>query len=432
MAGEARREFDVVVWGATGFTGSLVAKYLATYHPPGGGSGSVGAALAGADDASRPLSWAVAGRSPGKLETLVSELAAINPACAKVPVVIGDATDRASLDAMAARTSCVASTAGPFFRFGTELVRACVAAGTQYCDITGESPWVRAIIDELHEEAEANNALIVSCCGFDSVPADLGVHMLVRHVQDHHGISPGTVTAGVGVAGGASGGTIASIINLMDNADLRLFADAFLLNPRENKPRLADRGIGAAFEADRKGVAWDQLLETWTGPFLMAGVNTRVVRRSAALAEQAGKPYAPVFRYNEAMRFRSWWTAMMATSVLSIFGIMLYFRATRWLLMKIMPSPGQGPSEAKRDASHFSYNLATELPDGTRVRARVAGGDPGYTETSKMIAEAAIVLSRYKSSLPVSGGVVPPAYAMGDVLRTRLVDAGMTFKIVDP
>jgi len=431
MASSSSSKLDVLVWGATGFTGSLVAEYLATHYPPN-------TTHSGLDN--RALKWGIGGRNEAKLEALRENLVAINPANAGVEVVVGDALDRASLDAVVSRTRVVASTAGPFAAYGSHLVAACVEAGVSYADITGEASWVKEMINQHGKAAEENDALIVSCCGYDSLPADLGTAFLLSHLEETHpelGSSPDAflkIIAGVAGSGGVSGGTIASAIGLMETPGaLSALSRPFLLNSAEadgdarGSAVLPTRVDDGAWEADKKWVAWDDALGSYSAPFVMAGVNTRVVRRSLELA---GKHSSVA--YNEAMAFRSKIPAMLTTLVVGLFGMLIYFRVTRWIVAKtLLPAPGQGPSAEKRASSFFRYTLHGVDGEGNVVgRVRVAGGDPGYGETAKFLAESALTLSMYKDRLPHSGGVLTPAAAMGSVLIGRLQAAGIEFEVL--
>jgi short subunit dehydrogenase-like uncharacterized protein len=409
------RSFDVLLWGATGFTGQLVAEYLARHYGVG-----------------RELRWALGGRSKEKLEKVRAALEAVDPRARELPIVLGDGTDRASLDRLAVDASVVCSTVGPYALHGRELVAACVEAGTDYCDLTGEPQFVRAMIDAHHERARATGARIVCCCGYDSIPSDLGTLMLQERAQKKHGAPCPSVKHLAGEAkGGMSGGTAASMVALMDEASRdpavrRLLNDPYALDP--------DRGEPGPDGHDQRGVRWDRDLAQWTGPFLMAAINTRVVRRSNALL---GYAWGRDFRYREAMSFGSgakgWLTAAGVSAGTTLGVAAVAVGPVRRLVAKRLPAPGEGPSKAVRDAGFFVSRLVGTLAgDGGKLRGTVRGtSDPGYGETAKMLSESAVCLAKDGDAIPRRGGVLTPASCMGMRLVERLRDAGMTFDVED-
>jgi short subunit dehydrogenase-like uncharacterized protein len=408
------RSFDVWLWGATGFTGQLVAEYLARHYGVG-----------------RELRWALGGRSKDKLEKVRAALEAVDPRARELPLVLGDGTDRASLDRLAVDASVVCSTVGPYALHGRELVAACVEAGTDYCDLTGEPQFVRAMIDEHHERAGATGARIVCCCGYDSIPSDLGTLMLQERAQKKHGARCAEVKHLAGEAkGGMSGGTAASMVALMDEASRdprvrRLLNDPYALDP--------DRGEPGPDGHDQRGVRWDADLAQWTGPFLMAAINTRVVRRSNALL---GYAWGRDFRYREAMSFgkgaKGWFTAagVSAGTTLGVAAVALG-PVRRLVAKRVLPASGEGPAKAVRDAGFFVSRLVGTLEDGKgKLRGTVRGtSDPGYGETAKMLSESAVCLAKDGDAIRKQGGVLTPASCMGMRLVERLRDAGMTFDV---
>jgi short subunit dehydrogenase-like uncharacterized protein len=410
---DADRPLDLVLWGATGFTGSLVAEYLTRQH---------GARAA--------LRWAIGGRSRAKLEQLRDRLAVLDTTAAELPIVVGDGADRASLDALAKRTRVVCSTVGPFSKYGRELVAACVEAGTDYCDSTGEPQFVRAMIDAHHARARVTGARIVPCCGFDSVPSDLGTLMMQEAARTAHGATCGEVRHYVSLRGGAfSGGTAASMIELMEEATRdpgvrRIMSDPYALDP--------DHGPGPG-GMDLAPVRWDDDLQRWTGPFVMAGINARVVRRTNAML---GYAWGRDFHYVEGMSFASGRAGLlkaagMAAGVVGVLGAMAVPPVRRLVADRFLPAPGEGPSKERREASSFKSRFVGVLAgSGARMHGTVAGvGDPGYDETAKMLGESALCLARDRETTRTEGGVLTPASCMGMTLVQRLRKQGMTFDV---
>ena len=402
------RVLDVVVYGATGFVGRLVAEYLARHAPAGTRIG-------------------LAGRSLARLEAVRAGLGA---AAADWPLLQADATDDAALRELADATHVVATTVGPYAKYGLPLVRACAEAGTDYVDLTGEVPFARESIDRFHETARATGARIVHSCGFDSIPSDLGVHVLHRQVQaDLAGDLTDTTMVVTSLRGGISGGTIDSLRTQVDaskhDAALRrLAASPYSLSPdRDAEPDLGRQSDMALV----RGSDIAPGLPGWKAPFFMGPVNTRVVRRSNALA---GYAYGKQFRYREVMNVGSSFASpVIAAGVAAGMGGLVTGLAvppTRWLLDRVLPKPGEGPSEKARRNGHFTIDVYTRTTTGDRYTARVAAqGDPGYAATAVMLGESALALALQRDDLPPTpGGVLTPATALGDVLVDRLRAAG--------
>jgi short subunit dehydrogenase-like uncharacterized protein len=407
----SEREFDVVVYGATGFTGALVAAYLLERYGCGG-----------------DLRWAIAGRNAQKLADLKNELGAD---AAALEIVVADSDDADALAELAARTRVVLTTVGPYALYGSKLVAACVAAGTHYCDLAGEVQWIRRMVDKHHERAAESGARIVHCCGFDSIPMDIGVFFLQQEAMRRHGRYCDDIALFVkATKGSASGGTLASMMNIIreareDRDVVKILADPYALNPADERDGPDGR--------DQQKVLYDEDAGCWTAPFIMAGVNTRVVRRSNALA---GYPYGKEFRYREAVMTGAggsgWLKGNLVALGLGALATGIYFTPTRKLLRKfVLPKPGEGPDEKAREAGFFNLVQIGKFADGTVMRTRITGDrDPGYGSTSKMLAEASVCLA--KDDLESSGGVLTPAAAMGDPLLARLTEnAGLTFDVTD-
>jgi short subunit dehydrogenase-like uncharacterized protein len=407
----SKREFDVIVWGATGFTGTLVAEYLMRQY--------------GTD---RGLRWAVAGRNKEKLEKLRQSLG-VRPG--ELETFVADSFDQDSLSILARRTRVVLTTVGPYALYGSSLVEACVEAGTHYCDLAGEVQWIRKMIDQHHVRAQQTGARIVHCCGFDSVPMDIGVWFLQNEAKKRYGAYCKSITLFVrATKGTASGGTVASMINLVKEARkdrdvARILVQPYSLNPAGERDG-PDR-------KDQQDVRYDENADSWTAPFVMASVNTKVVRRSHALAAY---PYGKDFRYQEAVAtgkgIAGWTKGQMMSNAIKALMIGAAFAPTRKLLQTfILPDPGEGPSPELQKSGFFNLMQIGELPDGTLLESRITGDqDPGYGSTSKMLSECAVCLA--KDDIEVGGGVWTPASAMGGLLLDRLTkNAGLTFEICD-
>lgn len=408
---DSNREFDVIVVGATGFTGALVAEYLCERYGVGG-----------------ELRWAAAGRSHEKLEALQATL---GPGAASLPLIVANTLDAQSVRDLARRTRVILTTVGPYARYGSELVAACAESGTHYCDLAGEVQWIKRMIDAHDSDAKKSGARIVHCCGFDSIPMDIGAWFLQQEAHKRYGTYCDSVLLLVkAMKGGASGGTMASMMNLMreareDREVARVLARPYSLNP-EGEQRGPDTG-------DQRGVRFEDDARSWTAPFIMASVNTRVVRRSHALL---GYPWGADFRYHEAIRtgqgMAGWLRAATITGGLTGLVLLASFGWTRDLLERfVLPKPGTGPDAEARDKGFFNLEQIGRFADGRRIRSRITGDrDPGYGSTSKMLAESAVCLAL--DELDSEGGVLTPAAAMAAPLIERLTkNAGLAFEIRD-
>jgi short subunit dehydrogenase-like uncharacterized protein len=393
--------YDVVIYGATGFTGSQAAEYFDDH---------VGTALR----------WAIAGRNESKLSALRADLHT------KPDVIVADADDDGAIDRMVAQARVILTTAGPFARYGEAIVRSCAARGVDYVDITGETPWVRRMIDRYERKAIASGARIVPFCGFDSVPSDLGAFLLVEHFRAQ-GKTTRSVRAFQRAQGGINGGTIASMTNMMASADRNVFDDPMLLNPdayRTSDETLANRDpVAPEFDPD---------LKRWVAPFFMGPINTRVVRRSHALSSQRQAPYGDRFRYQEFWDLGP--SAGYAANAMAAFGMGFIQSVMRMpgvgrFVEAIAPAPGDGPSEQTMDNGFYQCRLVGTADDGTKAWALIAGrGDPGNRATVKFVCESALALATQRDRLPDGAGFLTPATAFGNVLVERLRSAGETFE----
>ncbi|MEO6413309.1 MAG: saccharopine dehydrogenase NADP-binding domain-containing protein [Pedococcus sp.] len=393
------RSHDVVIFGATGFVGRLVAEYLAEHAPDG-------------------VRIALAGRSRQRLV----EVRATLPARARDwPLVVADVADPGSLRELAESTTALASTVGPYLRYGLPVVQACADAGTHYADLTGEVLFVRKAIDAVDTRARETGARIVTACGYDSIPSDLGVLLLhERAVADAAGGLLDT-TLHAKSKGGLSGGTIDSSRAQLeavgeDKALRKVIFDPYALSP----DRAAEPNLGK--ERDARSVFADAETGEWVGPFIMAGFNTRIVRRSNALRDHA---YGRRFRYREVSAYgrglRGRRQATLFTGVMGLAFAGLANPRTRPIFDRLAPSPGEGPSEQNRCSGWFAMKIRTTTETGRRYLATVsAQGDPGYAATAVMLGESALCLALDGPSLPEAAGVLTPATAMGDALVERL------------
>jgi short subunit dehydrogenase-like uncharacterized protein len=386
------RTWDLIVYGATGFTGGQAARYLAAHAPPG-------------------LRWALGGRSKDKLDALAATLPG------RPGVVVADGQDEAALAALAASTRVILTTAGPFAVHGDKLAAAAVAHRTDYVDITGETPWVASLIARFHERAQADGTRIVPFCGFDSIPSDLGAWSLVQHVRAAHGVGVRSITASFSMRGGVNGGTMASALNMGETGQSRQIGDPRLLQPKDTARVAAP---------DRKTVTWDAARGRWLMPFFMAPINSRVVGRSATIWAAAGQPYGEGFTYHEAMETRSRVGAWAMTLGMGAADQLLRTPAGRRVVAAVVPAPGQGPSEAAMDGGFFRARLTAEREDGGQSWLVLGDqGDPGNRATVKMLCESALTLLGDRDALPPHAGVLTPATALGAPLLDRLIRAGM-------
>jgi short subunit dehydrogenase-like uncharacterized protein len=403
------RDYEVIVYGATGFTGKLVAEYLLKTYGSNG-----------------ELRWAMAGRSLDKLERVASELNADG-----VPLLVADSGDSDALVKLVQSTKVLCTTVGPYALYGSALVTACARNGTHYCDLTGEVQWMQRMIAGHQDDAVASGARIVHTCGFDSIPSDMGVLFLQNAMQAAHGVPATHVKyRTVGASGTFSGGTLASMVNMFNEmaADPSLrktLADPYSLNPTGSV-----RGTDVD---DQTGAIYDEDFKRWTIPFMMAAINTRVVRRSNALLNNT---WGEDFNYDEATlapEGQGGFKSKLVSLAMNAGAGAIVFKPTRALLNRWLPDPGEGPSLEQREKGYFDIALYGVHPSDRSkdMQARVTGDrDPGYGSTSKMLGEAAVCLA--KDDLSCGGGFWTPASAMGTALLERLqAKAGMTFDIVE-
>ncbi|MEL6341777.1 MAG: saccharopine dehydrogenase NADP-binding domain-containing protein [Myxococcota bacterium] len=393
--------FDVIVYGATGFTGRQAARYLDRNAPPS-------------------LRWAIAGRSPQKLDDLAGQLSDVGG------VVVADSKAPETIREMVQQARVVLTTVGPYALYGEPVLAACAEAGVDYVDITGESLWVRQMIDRHDAAAKASGARIIPFCGYDSVPSDLGTWMMVQALKERGETARRVKGFFIG-KGGFNGGTLLSALHLLEEADVETLRDPFLLNPDGRTPD------NAAEHTDWLLPKKDPDLGRWAAPFVMAPVNTRVVRRSAALAEMWGAPYGPSFVYEEAMGPLNASTAFSVTAALGAMVVGGQLKVLRDLARRYGPSAGEGPSEETMDNGFTRVRLYAEGDRGRRLRGLIhANGDPGNRFTVLTLCESALALALQRDALPGGAertGILTPAMGLGGVLLDRLKDAGVTITV---
>jgi len=405
------KTYDVVLFGATSFVGQILARYLLEEFGCNG-----------------KLRWAAAGRSKPKLESVRADL---GEGARQLPLLVADAADLDALRKLCRRSRLIVSTVGPYAIHGEPLVRACTETGTDYCDLTGEIQWIRRMIATYERQAQESGARIVHCCGFDSIPFDLGVHFLQREAQARYRQPCTTVKMRVkSMRGGFSGGTFASVMNIVkevaaDPALRRALADPYALCPADYAPRVRQHDV--------KFAEYDNDFAAWTAPFIMGALNTRLVQRTNALQRQA---YGREFRYDEAVLtgrgLRGQATAAAVSAGLAAFMGAGAIGPARNLLARFLPAPGEGPSPEAQLKGGYDLRFLGRTNDGRTLRARVTGDrDPGYGSTAKMLGQAAACFIEDVAA-DVPGGFWTPASVFGDLLLPRLQkSAGMTFSVLE-
>jgi len=399
------KEFDIIIWGATGFTGRLVAEYIFKNY------------------ISEKLNWGIAGRDKKKLINVRDKIADEN-----IPLIIADSFDEVSLTKMTQRTKVICSTVGPYSKYGSLLVKSCIKTNTHYCDLAGEAQWIRKIVDTYHQEAKNKKIRIVNSCGFDSIPSDIGVYFIHKNLPDVN-IKLDKISMRVsGFRGSLSGGTYASMNNIITEASKDRLIGKILTNPYGLNPEGQRSGPD---KRDLNKVKYDEDSKSWIAPFMMAGINTKIVRRSNALSNYS---YGKNFTYDESIMTGDGFRGRIR-AIISVLPLIFLSAKPGSLLKRIFnfftPKPGQGPNKNERENGYYSMRFYIRYNDKSRALVKVTGDrDPGYGSTSKMLAESAICLS--KDSLKDTYGVITPSIAMGDQILDRLqAKAGLTFKFIE-
>jgi short subunit dehydrogenase-like uncharacterized protein len=405
------RQYDVVLYGASGFTGRQTVQYFARNAGPS-------------------VRWAIAGRNRQALEAARAQ-AGDNAKAADI--LIADAQDQPAIDAIVSQTRILLTTAGPFSLYSTKIVDACVRYKTHYVDITGETFWVREMIDRYHDRAAADGTRIIPCCGFDSIPSDLGTYLVARHIQSKMRADCREVKSFYQMRGGLNGGTFASVSNAQASGQSARMREPFLLNPPKEHPTEELK-----LNRDPRQARFDSDIGAWSTPFIMGVANTRIVRRSAGLFELWREPYGREFRYQEYQKITGAMAGAKAYGMLGVLGLLqatLQSSFGRRQLKALAPKPGQGPSQQTMDNGFFRCDLVGIAADGRKAYGRVSDkGDPGNRATVKFLCESALCLALNAEQLPGGqqrGGVLTPATGLGDVLVERLRKAGMRLETTD-
>lgn len=403
------RKYDIVLFGATSFVGEILTAYLLEQHPLDG-----------------ELKWAVAGRSENKLAQLKASFGVKADA---LPIIVADTRDEVGIDALVSATKVIISTVGPYALYGEPVIKSCVSHGTDYCDLTGEPQWIKKMIDRYEGAAKISGARIVHSCGFDSIPSDLGVHFLQKRAKQALGQYCSTVKMRVKtMKGAASGGTVASMMNMIKEATKDKELRSLLMNPYALCP--PDHPFRKK-QTDLKTPAYDKDMQAWVAPFVMAAINIRIVHRTNSLT---GNEYGENFLYDEAMitgkSIIGGVGAAAFTAGMGGFMLAAVIPPSRWLMEKtILPKPGEGPSPKAQLAGHYDLRFIGKTQDGREIRCKVTGDrDPGYGSTAKMLGQTALCLVEDISKEEKVGGFWTPASIFGDKIIARLEQhAGLTF-----
>lgn len=411
MSTKTDTAYDIVVFGATSFVGQILTGYLLETYGVG-----------------QDIRWAIAGRSESKLNTLKQDL---GKGAGELPVIVADAGDESALNAMCDQTRVVISTVGPYALYGEPLVKTCAETGTDYCDLTGEVQWIRKMVETYEGKAKETGARIVHCCGFDSIPSDMGVWFLQEKAEETFGTPCQDVRMRVKVAKGEfSGGTVASMMNVAKEAaaDPKLrkeLANPFSICPPEHRSKTRQPSL--------KGAEFDRDFGVWLAPFVMGAINTRVVHRSNALQNAR---YGKEFTYDEAMMTGRGTKGRLAaygiTAALGGFFTASAFKPSRWVVEKFVPKPGEGPSPEAQKNGFYDLRFVGKTADGKTIKTKVTGDrDPGYGSTGKMLGEAGVSLAFDVDGDKQGGFWTPSSLLNGKLFERLTTKAGLTFEVLE-
>ena len=413
--GSDTRPYAVVLYGATSFVGQITAHYLTNFLSNNKNK-----------DGSN-VSWAIAGRDEDKLNKLQAKLES------KVDIIIANSNDTASLDKMTKQTQGIISTVGPYLKYGEPLIKSCAENGTDYVDLTGEAIFIKDMMDKYQDTAKQSGARIVNSCGFDSIPSDLGAYFTQAKAEEKFGETCNVIHMRVKAAkGGISGGTIASMASIFEEAGedksrRKQVANPYLLNDDSNVPNVRQDNVSKP--------VYDSNHKRWLAPFVMATINTRIVHRTNQLLSYE---YGRDFKYDEAMWMQDGVKGQLSSYAMSAgllgFATAMMIKPSRELLSKhVLPKAGSGPSKDEQENGYFDIRHFGQTAKNDTITVKVTGDrDPGYGSTSRMISQAALCLAQDISKKDVGGGFWTPASAMGDKLITRLeAHSGLSFEVID-
>lgn len=403
-------QYDIVIFGATSFVGKLICEYMIEQF------------------SNDEFSWVLAGRSESKLNALKTSL---GDKAKDLPIIVADANDLDALKSMCEQTKVVMSTVGPYDLYGETLIQACVTTGTDYCDLTGEPHWIKKMLESYEEAAKESGARIVHCTGFDSIPSDLGVYYTQREAMKKFGSNCSKIKMRIkNMRGGASGGTIATALNIAKELKEKPEVRRDMVNPYS----LCSKDHGFKTRQKSIKIEFDKKLNTWVAPFFMSSINTRIVHRSNMLSD---KSYGQNFEYSEGVMtgkgFKGKNRARGIYWGLASFFAGAGFRPIRAFLGRfVLPKPGEGPSVKAQNSGFYDFRFIGTTEDGQEIKTKVYGDmDPGYGSTSKIISQAAVCLAEQVSD-DVKGGFWTPATILGDQIIDRLnAHSGVTFEILN-
>ena len=402
------KQYDLILWGATSFVGKLISQHIAKHHSE--------------------LNWAIGGRDRVKLHALKCELSNLNTKIKDLDIIIGDSEDQQFLNDMVSQAKVIISTVGPYLKYGKKLIKACVDMGVDYCDLTGEALFIREMNDLYATQAEKSGSRIINCCGFDSIPSDLGVYYL--NIEANKKFHEQIISADCIVTklkGGVSGGTVASVINMIDAVKNNQQMQKILTNPYslcklENRSGIKQESLN--------NYKYSNLMNKWVAPFMMSSINSKIVHASNSLLNY---PYTVDFQYTEYALAKNYWNAVVIFFVMKCSIILLSIAPIRKFLEKyFLPKPGEGPSPEQQQNGFFEFKIYGKTKNNHAIAVKITGDlDPGYGSTAKMITQAALCLLEKDNRNTLPGGFWTPASALGEDLISRLqANAGVKFSII--
>lgn len=413
---QAERSYALILYGATSFVGQITARYLALFL---------------SRQEHQDIKWAIAGRNADKLEKLQAQLIQENDI--KIDILLADSNDAAGLDKMTAQTKVIISTVGPYLKYGEPLIKSCVENGTDYVDLTGEAIFIKDMLDKYQNKAQQSGARIVNSCGFDSIPSDLGVYFTQQQSEAIFNAPCDTIHMRVKSAkGGLSGGTLASMATIFEEAGQNTvrrqqLTNPYLLNTDNNAPSVRQDTINKP--------QYDAEHGRWLAPFIMASINTRIVHRSNQLLSYE---YGREFKYDEAMWMQDGVKGQLisygvSAGIMGFVTAMTFKRSREFLTNHVLTKAGDGPSQSEQDNGYFDVRFFGKTANNDTMATKVTGNkDPGYGSTSQMLAQSALCLAQDISRHDVEGGFWTPASAMGETLIERLKNyAGITFEVIE-